>query len=245
MKYFCVSDIHGEYDDLIKALVEKDFNKDIHTLISIGDPFDRGPKSKEVLEFLLSLPNRIIIWGNHDKRLEKLYYTEFATVIDICNGVAETVKSFTGNYAIKNEFQIDTALIDLHRTDVGDELAQYFKEAVYAAEFTHYIATHAWIPVSIDYKKATKNEWDQALWTNPELFVRERLMADKHLILGHWHAMLIRDLIKEGLAQPDWSTYTTPAATFIDGATNLTHKVNVFIFEDDATPIFYDGKIIH
>ena len=55
-KYFCVSDIHGFFFELKRALHEAGFNKKNpeHILIVCGDIADRGPNPKEVYEFLKS-----------------------------------------------------------------------------------------------------------------------------------------------------------------------------------------------
>ena len=47
MKLFVVSDLHGHYKELIKALKKAEFdeNNDNHLLISLGDMFDRGQDS--------------------------------------------------------------------------------------------------------------------------------------------------------------------------------------------------------
>ena len=92
MKYFFVSDIHGCYSKLVKALAIADFDMEKDTLVSVGDPFDRGSQSKEVLDFILSCPNHIIIIGNHDWRLRQLIkrpslYTQY----DITNGYPEKI----------------------------------------------------------------------------------------------------------------------------------------------------------
>lgn len=54
-KLFCVSDIHGFYDEFKSALDTAGFDKDNpeHWLISCGDHFDRGSKPKEVLRFVV------------------------------------------------------------------------------------------------------------------------------------------------------------------------------------------------
>ena len=57
MRYVIVSDIHGQYDKLIEALNKVNFDKEKDTLISNGDAFDRGNQNKQVLEFVMSLPN--------------------------------------------------------------------------------------------------------------------------------------------------------------------------------------------
>ena len=74
MKYFFMSDVHGEYSKMIAALNEAGFDKEKDVLVSLGDLFDRGSNSLEVLEYVMSCPNRILIWGNHDLRLKELMY---------------------------------------------------------------------------------------------------------------------------------------------------------------------------
>ena len=61
-----MSDIHGCYDELIKMLEIIDFSSD-DSLIIAGDSMDRGPRSFEVLEWMLNVPDNVILLkGNHD-----------------------------------------------------------------------------------------------------------------------------------------------------------------------------------
>lgn len=73
--YFLVSDIHSFADELKSALFKAGFRKTNknHTLVVLGDLFDRGPKTMQVYEYIKSLPKsrRILIKGNH----EELYFT--------------------------------------------------------------------------------------------------------------------------------------------------------------------------
>lgn len=76
-RYFVISDIHGHYNEMTNALLENGYNykNDLHHLIVIGDLFDRGLQSKEVLEYLypLSIEGKAtIILGNHENFLVEL-----------------------------------------------------------------------------------------------------------------------------------------------------------------------------
>ncbi len=73
-KIFAVGDIHGCLDKLISlmAIIDIDLKKD--TLVFIGDYIDRGPDSKEVVDYLIDLGQRedrvVFLKGNHELMLE-------------------------------------------------------------------------------------------------------------------------------------------------------------------------------
>ena len=221
MRYIFVSDVHGCYDKLISSLNQVNFNSDADTIVSVGDPFDRGPQSREVLEFLMSCPNRILIWGNHDLRLRQLILGgAFPQSYDKSNGVLETLQSFCGdNYRIK-EMSIGVQILKSNDDcrDVYKLLWQYFDECVYAAEWPDLVATHAWIPVLVDNKRtimdkwgfpisqyiyhywdqwrnATAYEWDDASWCNSQVMFTQRIfIPNKTLLIGHWHSWRFREM---------------------------------------------------
>lgn len=66
MKKFIIGDIHGEWEKLCDVFNKSGFNPDRDLLITLGDYVDRGSKSFEVVEELLSVNNRISLMGNHD-----------------------------------------------------------------------------------------------------------------------------------------------------------------------------------
>lgn len=65
--YF-VGDIHGCYDELMRALDEAGFDPSRDRLISVGDLVDRGPDSKKCLE-LTREPWFHAVLGNHEDML--------------------------------------------------------------------------------------------------------------------------------------------------------------------------------
>lgn len=224
MRYVFISDVHGEFNKMIKALEEINFNKETDTLVSLGDPFDRGPDSYKVLEYLLSCPNRILIWGNHDLRLRELMLGDRVGSHDYHNGVLDTMKSFCGNSALNS---IDLA-INIFNTDDNYKdrlllLWQYFYECHFAIEFSDLIGTHAWIPTLMDDKRMIYDKWgflltsktyyrydenwretDYELWVDAtwghsqDLFAQKIFPPEKKLIIGHWHAWRLRLFASNG-----------------------------------------------
>jgi serine/threonine protein phosphatase 1 len=67
MATYVMSDIHGWYDEFMQMLNMVGFSE-ADTLIIAGDYIDRGPKTYEMLRWLESKPdNVILVMGNHDK----------------------------------------------------------------------------------------------------------------------------------------------------------------------------------
>lgn len=231
MKYFFISDVHGAYDKMIDALNEYGFNKQTDTLVNVGDSFDRGPDSLKVLEFLLSCPNRILIWGNHDLRLADLVlglskiHNE-----DFINGVDDTINSFYGDEIHGKKQNITLAIQQFRsaRPQVYSKLLQYFSECVYAAEWKELIATHAWLPIKPIYdfnvsltkpvgfvlrkdwrnidEKEKDEVWSDATWYNSlKLSLLSNTMPDKPLLIGHFHAWRLAEAHGENRFDEDLS----------------------------------------
>ncbi len=67
MARYAIGDIHGCYDEFMQLLKEIEFNSGKDTLYLVGDIVNRGPKSIEVLEWVLKNSNNVIsILGNHE-----------------------------------------------------------------------------------------------------------------------------------------------------------------------------------
>jgi len=67
-KVFAVGDIHGCFEPL-KEVIEQSNIDASDTVVFLGDYVDRGPQSKDVIEYLIQLKTRfhvIYIMGNHD-----------------------------------------------------------------------------------------------------------------------------------------------------------------------------------
>ena len=93
MKYFCVSDIHSFYTPLKESLDKAGFEvgNENHLLLVLGDVFDRGDETLQVYEYLKSVPNKILIRGNHEQLFIDLLDKPLPDSHDYSNG---TVKTF-------------------------------------------------------------------------------------------------------------------------------------------------------
>ena len=69
--HYVISDIHGCYNEYIKALKAVNFNDD-DILYVLGDCIDRGYASVKVLLDMMNRPNVIPIIGNHEYMAAKV-----------------------------------------------------------------------------------------------------------------------------------------------------------------------------
>ena len=248
MKLFIISDIHSYYCKMIKALSEAGFDSNNleHWLVVCGDCFDRGRESEEVLHYLMSLERKILIKGNHDLLLEDCCMREFPYNYDFSNGTVRTINDIGG---AGEGYPFDTCCYR-----VWDKTAAYRDLLVNYFETKKYIFVHSWIPVinqdglpahytrdrkfafNPNWRNASQQEWDEAMWGNPFDMAERGLMPDKTIIFGHWHA-------STGWAKAEGRSEFGDDAKFdpyygngfisIDACTAYSGKCNVIVIEDE------------
>src|SRR5688572_29421740 len=97
---FVIGDIHGELGHLAAILVRLPPLDAHDTIIFLGDYIDRGPDSRDVIEFLREFPSHtpartIFLRGNHEDAWLRVIdegWDEF--VLPPANGCLATVRSF-------------------------------------------------------------------------------------------------------------------------------------------------------
>lgn len=110
---YVIGDVHGEYDTLM-ALIDK-LPKN-HELIFLGDLIDRGPKSKEVIEYVKK-NNWPCVLGNHEQLMieygkqliqnfPKDYYSQYNTFRWLNNGGKQTLFSYDLAYVDKEDMKL-------------------------------------------------------------------------------------------------------------------------------------------
>lgn len=208
--YFAVSDVHSFYDELIESIEGKGFNVEDpnHMLLLLGDAFDRGDQSLEVLDFLkrLQKENRLIyIIGNHEDLL-------FDCLADISNGWVpdghhfsnKTIKTISDITGIEDfKFYIPPTQATIKEVfDKTEELRDFIRSnAINYFELGNKIFVHSWIPLEnnsiySDWDKTPTSEnaskywklWREARWGNPFLNWKYKEYPEgKCIVFGHWH----------------------------------------------------------
>jgi len=247
-KLFVLSDVHGFFDEMKKALDEAGFDpkNENHWLISCGDEWDRGPKPVEVMRFLTGLERRILVKGNHTLLFEDLCLRGYPEWHDGSNGTLDTVR-ILGNYQSSFEF-------DLCCERAYSRTAKFRKNMVNYFETKNYIFVHSWIPLACDdnlpnyytrnrkfkfnpdWRNAPQKDWERAMWGNPYDMAEKGFLPKKTIVFGHWHC-------SAGWAKAEGRSEFGDDAKFdpyygrgfisIDACTAHSGKVNVIILEDD------------
>lgn len=259
-RYCCISDVHGQYKKMIAALDKARFDKEHDTLVVLGDSFDRGHWNREVLDFILDCPHRILIWGNHDRRLMEIAMGDPIDKYDKHNGTTISVIDFAHDYV--DEENRGNLYVCANALEKNPKLWQYFRECHFAVEFPDMIMTHAWLPLWTlvgrqapelfdDWRETDRQNWSYATWANTYGLLDSpyNVFPDKTIMVGHWWAWSIAEkygakrTCYTGTKDPqiDCSTFIYEnKAIFIDGCSNYENGgcVNVYVYESDAVPTF-------
>src|SRR6187455_1177570 len=99
---FAIGDIHGETQHLFRLMACLPSLTEDDTLVFLGDYLDRGPHSREVVEYVMGLPNStkakvVCLRGNHEDawlRVCQMGWDEF--VLPPGNGCFAADRSFVG-----------------------------------------------------------------------------------------------------------------------------------------------------
>ena len=250
-KLFCVSDIHGFFDEFKKALDEAGFDKNNpeHWLVSLGDEMDRGPNPGEVIDYLMSLPRAIFVRGNHTDLMEELLERGYPYSYDYSNGTFQSILDLAPSAMTFKEACIIAE----------QKVRPFFDKEVNYLELKNHILVHSFVPLKCkddcpsyytknrmfekdpDWRYAHASAWETARWGNPYNLAMDGFLPDKTLVFGHYHCSYPRAIF-EGKPEfgdgSDFSTYYGDGYIGIDSCCSYTHKINVLIIEDD----FINGK---
>jgi serine/threonine protein phosphatase 1 len=171
-KILAIGDIHGCLDKLISlmGIIDMDPKKD--TLVFIGDYIDRGPQSKEVVDYLIDLARRqtrvIFLKGNHEQMLE-LYLSGTDRLSFLANGGYATLSSYSKDSSAAEANPIPSVHLEFF-----DNLRLFY-------ETEQYIFVHAGLKP--DKPLEEQDEWDM-LWIRDE-FIYSDFYFGKRVIFGH------------------------------------------------------------
>lgn len=246
-RIIAVSDIHGFYDELMIALKEVKFNPETDLFCSLGDEIDRGPKPNEVINFILSLPNRVIIKGNHTDLFQSFCQRGYPLSHDWSNGTSDSILNLAP-YSKTWDAACPIALEKMQ--PLIDQMVNYY-------ETQHYIFVHSFIPLKSDnnlfayrtnnkvfkynpnWREAHASEWENARWGNPFDLAQDGLnQTGKIIVHGHYHNSLgwvykTHGALSEFGQDAKFDICEHENCIGLDACTAYSGKVNVLVIEDE------------
>ena len=151
---FAIGDIHGDAAHLYKVMSCLPELDDQDTLVFLGDYVDRGPRSREVVEYVRTLagvtPAKVVaLRGNHEDawlRVIERGWDEF--VLPPGNGCLSALRSYTGDPVPEDDElpRKDELMMLTSGSFFLDEHVDWFKSLPYWYEDEHAIYVHAGLP---------------------------------------------------------------------------------------------------
>lgn len=258
MKYYVVSDVHGFYSEMIKALKEAGFFEETEPckVVVVGDLLDRGSEARKLIEFMLKLHYEdmlIYIMGNHETLL-----------VDCLLDVARS--GWVPDHHLHNRTW-DTLLQISGMTDEEGERdrrevvrrvieSSYYQILLPAAidyyETERYIFTHGWLPcVNVkgsgayvtgeydpDWRAAEPERWKAARWFNGMRMacLCKAIDPGKTVVCGHWHASyghkIVDHIGTEFGEDADFTPFYGEGIVAIDACTAESGFVNCVVIVD-------------
>jgi serine/threonine protein phosphatase 1 len=190
---FAIGDIHGETGHLETLLAKLPALESTDTVVFLGDYLDRGPNSREVIEFVKNFPSKtkakvVALRGNHEDawlRVCKKGWDEF--VLPPGNGCLAALRSYTGGSVPKEgERPAADEMMDLTTgMFFPDDHLKWLDALPYWYEDDHAIYVHAGLPPDkIGFLHPSKVPDPMVmLWIRTESFFRE--YRGKLVVFGH------------------------------------------------------------
>ena len=238
---FVVSDIHGHYSEMKKALDSAGFDpeNETHVFVNCGDLFDRGAENTEVYRFVNSLKRKILIRGNHEDILYRILKNKKITYREVWNGTDITLRQLIGEDSIDSDFNF---VYEPYEAKI-EEILDFIDSMINYYETEKYVFTHGWLPVEIfdrtpeiipNWREADALYWKDARWLQwQEMYGVGALLDDKTIVCGH-RPTSMGDMYDTNREPDDSSIFYGDRMIAIDACTVRSGRVNVLVVEDNG-----------
>lgn len=223
MRWCAITDIHGQYDALMRLeeFVLRRFPS--IRFIYLGDYIDRGPQSKEVLEHIIRQRERghIVLLGNHELFLTEYLqgeFDEYAYTFGI-----NTIKSLDKNFPI----MIDARHTALQRKRITEEyphLLSFLQSLPFIHEEDDTVFIHGGFNPHLDnFFDSSENDLTCPPYMMP---LHAGTHPHRQFVFGH---VPVQEYHKLDTSRP----YVNKNFTFIDGGAGYGRRLNAYL--EDGT----------
>lgn len=240
-RLFAVSDIHGHYQELVKALHEAGFDEQDpdHVFLSCGDLFDRGNENRKVYDYIRSLERKILVRGNHDERLVRIMRERRVKPADHHNRTLITLREFFGEDCVD---EYDNVHLDGCEATIA-ELTDFVASMCDFFETEHFVFVHGWIPtvlrgdlpcVTPDWRNADDEAWYEARWSPwPKMYAAKATLAGKTIVCGH-RCTRYAAAFDPTRAEDDDSMFRAEGIAVLDAGTIESKRIHVLVVDGEV-----------
>ncbi len=168
-KQYIIGDIHGCYKTLVALLEEEVKPTKPDTIYFLGDYIGKGPDSKNVVKYIISLKNDgykvRCLMGNHEKMLLDSMLSDRQHYKWLWNGGSECLRSF-GVY---------------RANEIKNKYIKFFEELEYFIELDEFILVHGGLNFNAENPLTDRKSM---LWSRNQHIDKSKTKG-KRLIVGH------------------------------------------------------------
>ncbi len=190
LRIYCIGDVHGREDLLQQIHSNILTDSSDHTgrkiVIYLGDYIDRGERSKEVIELLLTNPlpdfDSIHLRGNHEQSLLDFLIEPDIGQTWFSYGGLQTLVSYGVRY---NKIPTSSNDLQVLQTELKERLPashlEFFKKTLFFHSFGSYYFVHAGVNPRLSLEQQHP---DDQLWIRED-FIRHTKAYNKIIVHGH------------------------------------------------------------
>lgn len=197
-RILCISDIHGEYDFLVKGLEAVGFCEDDILFID-GDLIEKGPESLKTLRYVMKLTeggNVHVIMGNNDAyKLDILQLDSEWADNTFLKEVGDCIRRNRPSILLDMMQEAGIAMPDEGNvSEVRRGLCHiYKKELDFIRALPTIIETQSLVFIhggapSLDFEKLAQH--DAYEFMKNDAFMDQGVSFDRYVVLGHWPVLL-------------------------------------------------------
>jgi serine/threonine protein phosphatase 1 len=217
MRIYAIGDVHGRFDLLqrLLGLIEAD-DQSVRTpaethVVMLGDLIDRGPQSREILEFLVNSPPTFaqfhFVMGNHEEMLLKLIDDPDSSALPhfLRYGGRETFESYGAPQIVLD--MPDRFAPDTLPYYVPEPHRQFIRTMHDGLQFGDYFFTHAGIRPGVSLEEQDRQD---LRWIRSPFLESEE---DYGVVVVHGHTVRNEVEIRANRIGIDTGAYATGVLT--------------------------------
>jgi serine/threonine protein phosphatase 1 len=254
-KIYILGDIHGAHKALVQCLERSGFDRNLDTLIQLGDVVDGWSGVYECVEELLTIPNLISIKGNHDQWIDEWISTNHHPY-DWTQGGESTLKSYCDKFNKSYYKKYDSFNTDLNGYDLPESHRSFFKNQIkYYRDDNNNLFVHGGF--NRDYLLSEHIDPSE-FWWNRDLFnsamsyeggnkkgvfrMKEQL---NNIFIGHTSTTYWCDYKKQKITNPikAANVYNLDTGAGYDGKLTIMDLETKEYFQSDLVRELYIGEV--